>query len=46
MPSPGTPRLYSLDFSDVEDWTTPSAETLDRMTMAKDIPATWATMLL
>src|SRR6266850_4339068 len=46
MPSPGTPRLYSLDFRNVDEWTHLDAERLDRMTMAKDIPPIWAMMLL
>jgi DNA-binding CsgD family transcriptional regulator len=46
MPSSNIPRLYALDFTDVRDGTQIDAERLDRMTMDKNIPPTWAMMLL
>jgi Bacterial regulatory proteins, luxR family len=41
-----TPRLYALDFTEVPDDTQIDAERLDRMTMDRNIPPTWAMMLL
>jgi hypothetical protein len=43
--SPRNPRLYALDFTDV-DQRYVKAEVLERMTMDKNIPPTWAMMLL
>jgi hypothetical protein len=41
-----TPCLYALDFTDIRGGTYLDAERLDRMTMDRNIPPTWAMMLL
>jgi DNA-binding NarL/FixJ family response regulator len=38
--------LYALDFTDIHDGTHLDAERLDRMTMDRNIPSTWAMMIL
>jgi hypothetical protein len=46
MDSPSGPQLYALDFRDMHRPSYLKAEVLDRMTMDKNIPPTWAMMLL
>jgi hypothetical protein len=46
MGRPSSPRLYALDFTDMHQPGSLKAEVLERMTMDRNIPLTWAMMLL
>jgi hypothetical protein len=46
MDRASSPQLYALDFTDVYRPCYLKAEALERMTMDKNIPPTWAMMLL